>query len=582
MIFKIFRLLPQYIKEGLMNKKGSLLLCIPILLCALIFSFTSLPAIAADENVVKLDPAAVGKKAVPIDVIVGKETVLKINKPVQEIKQVSLANNEIADIKPLLAFPTAKMVEVIIAGKKPGITSLIVWDKEGNKSFFDVIVHRERMVEFERERADAIEMKIRSVAPDSNIKVEMAGDTIVLSGTANNRHMVDKIEKVALLYASAECNGISRGESLPAIHAEKTQGKEEPSGYVSVNVSQQAMQQAGEKKAEEALCVLNLITIPEAQQVVLEVKVAQINKTKLKEIGISYIIKDKNFEFTAPGLYTSPDGVIGATAAKGVASSTTTIINGVPITTTSSTSAIGNTGVGPGLGSFDLATNPAQIGIAHFPSGVAAVLRALQENGFGRVLAEPNLIVRSGEIGKFHVGTRIPIQTVTGVGTGATASITYEDVGIKLYFAPEVLETGAIRLKIDPAEASAVARWLTFQGIVAPEIDTRTVSTSVDLKPGESLILAGLLSEEMTKNIQKIPILGDIPILGALFRNTRDEIKELELVFLITPKLSKAIPQGEKVKLPTDNRPTPEEERQFQWIPMPGSGEGADTKTETK
>jgi pilus assembly protein CpaC len=564
-----------------MNKKGSLLFCLPILLCALIFSFTSLTLASAEENIVKLDPAAVGKKAVPIDVIVGKETVLKINKPVQEIKQVSLANNEIADIKPLLSFPAAKIVEVVIYGKKPGITSLIVWDKEGTKSFFDVVVHRERMVEFERERADAIESKIKSLAPDSDVRVEFAGDTIVLAGTAKNRHIIDKIEKVALLYASEGCEGISRSESLHTIHAEKTEGKDKPAGYVSVNVAQQAMQQAEQKKTE-ALCVLNLITMPEVQQVVLEVKVAQINKTKLKELGISYLIKDKNFEFTAPGLYTSPSGAIGATATTGVGSTSTTIINGIPITTSTSTSALGNTGVGPGLGSFDLATSPAQIAIAHFPSGVAAVLRALQEKGFGKLLAEPNLIVRSGEIGKFHVGTRIPIQTVTGVGASATPSITYEEVGIKLHFAPEVLETGAIRLKIDPAEASAVARWLTFQGIVAPEIDTRTVNTSVDLKPGESLILAGLLSEEMTKNIQKIPILGDIPILGALFRNTRDEIKELELVFLITPKLVKAIPQGEKIKLPTDNQPTPEEERQFQWIPMPGGGEGADNKTETK
>jgi pilus assembly protein CpaC len=564
-----------------MNNKGRLLFCLPLFFCALIFAFTILTDAGAEENIVKLDPSAVGKKAVPIDVIVGKETVLKINKPVQEIKQVSLANNEIADIKPLLAFPAAKMVEVIIAGKKPGITSLIVWDKEGNKSFFDVIVHRERMVEFERERSDAIEGKIKTLAPDSNVKVEMAGDTIVLSGTAKNRHMIDKIEKVALLYASEGCEGISRGESLHPIHVDKAQGKEEPAGYVSVNVAQQAMQQAQEKETE-ALCVLNLITMPEAQQVLLEVKVAQIDKTKLKELGISYLIKHENFEFTSPGLYTSPDGVVGATATEGFATSTTTIINGVPITTNSMTGALGNTGVGPGLGSFDLETTPANIAIAHFPSGVAAVLKALQDKGFGKILAEPNLIVRSGEMGKFHVGRRIPIQTVYGVGAAATPSITYEDVGIRLNFAPEVLETGVIRLKIDPAEVSAVARYLTFQGIVAPEIDTRTVNTSVDLKEGESLILAGLLSEEMKKNIQKVPLLGDIPILGALFRSTRDELNEKELVFLITPKLGKAIPQGEKVKLPTDNMPSPEIEREFQWIPMPGGGEGANSNAETK
>ncbi|GEM_PF-1359373 len=535
-----------------MNKKGSATLSSTVVLFAVIFSLTILPA-SAEEYAVKLDPAAVGKKAVPIDVIVGKETVLKINKPPQDIKQVSLANNEIADIKPLLAFPAAKMVEVIITGKKPGITSLIVWDKDGNKSFFDIVVHRERMVEFERERAEVIEKKIKTLAPDSAVRVEIAGDTIVLTGTANNRHLIDRIEKVALLYASPGCDGISRGESLPAIHPDKKEEKAKAAGYVSVNVTQQALQQAEEKKKTEALCVLNLITMPEAQQVLLEVKVAQINKTKLKELGISYLIKNKNFEFTAPGLATSPLGCIG-----GDCETMPAPINVIP-----------------GILGFDIEAQPPQIGFAHYPGGVASVIKALQEKGFGKILAEPNLLVRSGEKGKFHVGTRIPIQTVEGTGADRTVSIQYEEVGIKLHFAPEVLETGAIRLAIEPAEVSAVARYVAFLGIVAPEIDTRTVNTSVDLKEGESLVLAGLLSEEMKKNIQKLPILGDVPILGALFRSTRDELLEKELVFFITPKLVKPMAPGEKVKLPTDNRPTPEEERQFQWIPMPGAGEGA-------
>jgi len=104
----------------------------------------------------------------------------------------------------------------------------------------------------------------------------------------------------------------------------------------------------------------------------------------------------------------------------------------------------------------------------------------------------------------------------------------------------------------------------------------------VDLKEGESFIVAGLLTEEMKKNIQKIPILGDIPILGAFFRSTSDELSEKDLAFFITPRMVKPIAPGVKTPLPTDNRPTPEEEREFQWIPMPGSGEGADTTTETK
>jgi pilus assembly protein CpaC len=138
-----------------------------------------------------------------------------------------------------------------------------------------------------------------------------------------------------------------------------------------------------------------------------------------------------------------------------------------------------------------------------------------------------------------------------------------------LNFKPEVLDTGAIRLKIDPAEVSNIIQFLTFaNGISAPEIDTRQISTSVDLKDGESLILAGLLSEEMKKNIQKLPLFGDIPILGALFRSTSDELTKKELAFFITPRLVKPIPPGVKTELPQERAITPEEEKEFKWIPL--------------
>ena len=376
--------------------------------------------------------SSVSLAAIPVEVTVGKETILTLKKA---SKRASLANPEIAGVT--IISPT----EIVLNGKKSGITSLIVWDKEGSSTFFDVIVFKERLAELDRVRADALEIKIKSIAPDTDIKVEMAGDTLVLSGTAKNRQIVDKIEKISMLYATKGCDGISRSSSLPRSSAEsKAEAKEleQGQGYISVNVEQQSMQQA-QPETEEALCVLNFVTIPEAQQVILEVKVAQINKTKLKQLGISYLIKDKNFELTAPGLFTTPDGNVGSTAMTD--QTTSTFINpftGLPVTVTSGSST---TGVGPGLGSFDVGTISPQIGIAHFPSGVAAVLRALQEKGFGKILAEPNLVVRSGEIGKFHVGQRIPIQTVTGVGSAATVSITYEEVGVRLHFAPEVFLT---------------------------------------------------------------------------------------------------------------------------------------------
>ncbi len=96
----------------------------------------------------------------------------------------------------------------------------------------------------------------------------------------------------------------------------------------------------------------------------------------------------------------------------------------------------------------------------------------------------------------------------------------------------------------------------------------------MDLKDGESLILAGLLSEDMKKNISKIPLFGDIPILGALFRSTTDELNQRELVFFITPKLISPMAPGTKPELPGTKPLTPEEEREFQWIPLSLNGTG--------
>ena len=455
--------------------------------------------------------------AVPLQVFVGKGTIVTLKEP---SKRVSLSNPDIADLN--LISPT----EIVINGKSIGSTNLIVWDNKGKATFFDVTVIGDVNL-------GKLEAQIKEVAPNDDIRVEFAKDTIILSGKASNQQTIDKVLQIAQAYAlgSTAVTTTSRDAAGVVTTTTTTSGK-----------------------------VLNHIIIEDAQQILLEVKVAQIDKTKLKELGVSWLAKG-----------TSAEGFSNLIAAPQSGGTTSTF--GGTEQKFGGGSGIG--GTAPGIGSFD-PLDPFQLGVSHFSSGIGVVLKALATKGYGKVLAEPNLVVRSGETGKFHVGTRVPIQTVTGVGAGASVGITYEEVGIRLHFMPEVLETGVIRLKVDPAEVSSIVSFLAFQGLVAPQIDTRTVSTSVDLKEGESLILAGLLTDEMKKNIQKIPLLGDIPILGAIFRSTRDELTEKELAFFITPKLVKPIPRGKKPELPTDKKLTPAEEREFNWIPLPEkSGEGS-------
>jgi pilus assembly protein CpaC len=386
--------------------------------------------------------------------------------------------------------------QVQINGTALGATTMIVWERGGEKPvFFDLKVIGDQSL---------IESQIREIAPDDPITVQYSNDTAVLTGKAGKYKTRAKAEEIAKSYSAK---------------------------------------------------VLNYINVDEPQQVLLQVKVAQVDKTSLKKLGISGMMKGK----TAEGFYNTSVGVPSG------GSTTSTTSTGTGFSSTQVGSGTGISGNVPGLGSFN-PLDAFQIGVSYFPSGIGAVIQALATKNLAKILAEPNLLVKSGEKGEFMAGSKIPYNIVTTSGGQTAVSIFFVDVGIKLNFAPEVLDNGMISLKIDPAEVSSVAGTLQVNGY--PIIDTRNVRTNVELRDGESLVLAGLLQEDQIRTMSKIPILGDIPILGALFRSTEKDITEKELVFFITPKLMKPTAPGVKTKLPTDERPTPKEERELQWIPL--------------
>ncbi|RII27806.1 MAG: pilus assembly protein CpaC [Geobacter sp.] len=360
-----------------------------------------------------------------------------------------------------------------INGTAPGTTNLIVWEKGNDKpSFFDLKISGD---------SGAMESQLKEIAPNDTLNIQYANDTLVLSGNTANEQTRTKAEQIAKAYSAK---------------------------------------------------VINHIRIDEPQQVLLQVKVAQVDKTSLKKLGISYLAKGKTAEGFSNLIGSPKDDISGNAAA---------------------------------LGNYN-PLDAYQLGVSYFPAGVGAVLNALTTKGLAKVLAEPNLLVNSAQEGDFFAGTKIPITILQTTGGSSTASINYETVGIKLKFKPQVMENGLISLKINPAEVSSITGYLPVNGY--PIIDTRSVNTSVELKDGESLIMAGLLQEEAIKNMSKIPLLGDIPILGALFRSTQNDIKEKELVFFITPKIIKPMAPGAKTELPTDRKLTPAEERELKWMPL--------------
>jgi pilus assembly protein CpaC len=188
-------------------------------------------------------------------------------------------------------------------------------------------------------------------------------------------------------------------------------------------------------------------------------------------------------------------------------------------------------------------------------SSLDAVLRALKTRGDFKSLAEPNLLTLPGKEASFLAGGEFPYPTVQSGGGGATGNavtITFKEFGIRLKFTPTIMRNGNIRLAVAPEVSSLdFANALTFQGFVVPSLLTRRAETEVELQNGQHLSIAGLLDNTLIKNVSKIPILGDIPILGQLFRSKSVRERRTELLVIVTPRLVGArdtmppIPTGE-------------------------------------
>ena len=291
------------------------------------------------------------------------------------------------------------------------------------------------------------------------------------------------------------------------------------------------------------------------KQVVLHVQVAEVNRSALRDLGI-------NFGFWGPDW--------GGVSYAGGQFAGPVLKNDMPALT---------------LGPDTTAT------VWKIKADFAASIKALDKKGLFKTLAEPNLVVKSGEKGKFIAGQRIPFITysLAGGGGGAIPTIYFEEIGVKLDFAPTIFKDGFINLKIDPVEVSTIdpaTPTVLSQGQF-PIINKRSTSTVVDLKEGESLILSGLISNEASRAISKFPLLGDIPIIGALFRSKNFQNKETELIVIITPLLKKSIGKGEEQPdLKEMTTITPGEEDKVRWIPLlPDMSEGMvkeDKKEEKK
>jgi pilus assembly protein CpaC len=374
------------------------------------------------------------------------------------ITRISVANPEVADI--ILTSPQ----EVYVNGLAPGTTNLSVW---GRGRFTSARVSVE---------ADVSQLKesLARVLPKEKIGVVASDESIVLTG---------------------EVSGPVAQQTAISLAAAAVGGKKER--------------------------VINLLNIGGVQQVMCEVRLAEINRTVLDRIGINFAVANT----TGPGFGVS------------ILNNLTSVANFV------------NSFAGSSVTS-NIGTNIQAL--AGWKTGSVLwtmFFDALKQNGLGRILAEPNLVTTSGQEASFLAGGEYPIPVPQQF---QTITIEYKKYGVGLNFTPTVLDDNMIAMRVNP-EVSELdfSQTVVVASYVVPALRVRRMSTHVEVKDGQTFAIAGLLYDNSRALVNKFPILGSIPILGTLFRSSQFQKAQTELVVLVTPHIVKPMAQG-TAKLPTD------------------------------
>ncbi len=323
---------------------------------------------------------------------------------------------------------------------------------------------------------------------------------------------------------------------MPDSHIEIT-GKGETIVLKGTVADAKQIRLAGAMAETRAKTVVNLLTAPpgpEPRQIVLHVKFASIDLTHLKQLGINLF--SRNSVLTGE----STTGQFQSPRFSQLQPTGDQTVNFADL-----------------LNLF--VYNPAL--------NIGATIQALQENDVLQVLAEPNLMTVEGKTASFLAGGSFPFPVLTTTSTGGSVSpvitVQFKPFGVKLDFTPTVTETGAIHLQVSPEVSSLdYANAVTLQGFQIPALSERKMDTEVELRDGETFAIAGLLDKQVMQTLEKLPWIGDIPILGQLFSSRSTKKTNTELLVLITPHFVKPMTPDQKEKMldfPINFLPTAEE-----------------------
>ena len=356
------------------------------------------------------------------------------------VGRFSVSNPEIAEA--VLVSPD----QVLVNGKAFGQVNFIAWEQSGGDYLvFDVYV---------RANLSLIDSQMRTLFPKDDIRLSQANGSVVMSGSVSDPKTASQAQSVV-----------------------------EAAGFKTVNMLASPVRNTA--------------------QVQLQVRVAEVSRNKLKDLGLSYA-----YQGGSSGVYANSGG---------------------------GPSSLGEVANGVLSGTLSSALNLFVMG-----GNTMSMIRALQTQGAIRQLAEPNLIAMDGQQASFLAGGEFPIPIVQGGSSGSSVSVVFKEYGVRLNFKPTIIDEDHIRLELEP-EVSTIdfSNGVKFDGFLVPALKTRRAKTGVELRDGQSFALAGLLDNNEVHSLSKVPVLGDIPVLGSLFRSKSFQKNETELMFIVTAQLVK-------------------------------------------
>ena len=414
-----------------------------------------------------------------VQIPVGKSTMVDLREPV---RTRTVGNPSI--VQAMLVSPTT----LYLLGSDVGTTNMIVQGRSGSCTIIDVNVGADPA---------GLQQTLAVLMPEeTGVRVKVAADTLVLTGVVSDSVKAERIVELAHAFVARPTTAVAA--AAPAAG---------PLPIGGVRVAMAPPPSLGSGNSER---VINMMHIAAPQQVMLEVKVAEVSKTLIDQLGMSANING--------GIGSWSFGLLADFLSGGLGAITASKANNSPLNV-----------------AFD----------------------AQKTDQLVKILAEPNLMAISGQEASFLAGGKvyIPVPQSNGAG-GTTIVLQEEQYGVGLTFTPTVLEGGRINLKVAPevselsATGVAVTAGNSNSTTILPLITTRRASTTLQVYDGQSFAIGGLIKNNVTGTLKGLPGAGELPVLGALFRSTNYEQDKTELVFVVTPRLAKPLPQN--YPLPTD------------------------------